>query len=91
MTRRNLSIGLSALLSVGATSPQPAVADPAMADIERRYGGRLGVFAVDTGSGRSLAYRADERFLMCSTFKGLLAAISGRCWSGRADQHGVIP
>jgi beta-lactamase class A len=75
MTRRNLSIGLSALLSVGATSPQPAVADPAMADIERRYGGRLGVFAVDTGSGRSLAYRADERFLMCSTFKGLLAAL----------------
>jgi beta-lactamase class A len=32
------------------------------------------VFAVDTGSGRTLSYRADERFLMCSTFKGLLAA-----------------
>jgi beta-lactamase class A len=33
------------------------------------------VFAVDTGSGRTLSHRADERFLMCSTFKGLLAAL----------------
>jgi beta-lactamase class A len=49
-------------------------ADTSLADIERRYGGRLGVFAIDTGSGRTLAHRADERFLMCSTFKGLLAA-----------------
>jgi len=38
------------------------------------FGGRLGVFAIDTASGRTLAHRADERFLMCSTFKGLLAA-----------------
>jgi len=32
------------------------------------------VFAIDTGSGHTLSHRADERFLMCSTFKGLLAA-----------------
>ncbi len=32
------------------------------------------VFALDTGSGRMLAHRADERFLLCSTFKGPLAA-----------------
>lgn len=49
-------------------------ADSSLSDIERRHGGRLGVFAIDTGSGRTLAHRADERFLMCSTFKGLLAA-----------------
>ena len=42
--------------------------------IERRVGGRLGVFAVDTGTGRTLAHRADERFAMCSSFKALLAA-----------------
>jgi beta-lactamase class A len=42
--------------------------------LESRRGGRLGFFAVDTKSGRTLGYRADERFLMCSTFKGLLAA-----------------
>ncbi|CAM3435793.1 class A beta-lactamase [Bordetella sputigena] len=49
-------------------------AETSLADIERRNGGRLGLFAIDTGSGRTLAHRADERFLMCSTFKGILAA-----------------
>lgn len=37
-------------------------------------GGRLGVFALDTASGRALAHRPDERFAMCSTFKWALAA-----------------
>lgn len=46
----------------------------ALREIERTIGGRLGVFAFDTGNGRSLGYRADERFAMCSTFKLLLAA-----------------
>jgi beta-lactamase class A len=62
------------LLGMGVTSPLLAAAASPLADIERRHGGRLGVFAIDAGSGRTLAYRADERFLMCSTFKGLLAA-----------------
>ncbi|BDG08288.1 class A beta-lactamase [Anaeromyxobacter paludicola] len=35
--------------------------------------GRLGVAAIDTGSGRRLEYRSGERFPMCSTFKVLLA------------------
>jgi beta-lactamase class A len=55
-------------------APALQAADPAIAEIERRYGGRVGVFAVDTGSERTFAHRADQRFLMCSTFKGLLAA-----------------
>jgi beta-lactamase class A len=59
--------------------PAPApVADPTvdreLADLETYVGGRLGVFALDTGSGRTLAHRADERFAMCSTFKWVLAA-----------------
>jgi beta-lactamase class A len=45
-----------------------------IAAIEARVGGRIGVAAVDTGSSRRLDYRADERFLMCSTFKFLAAA-----------------
>ncbi|MBF6213390.1 class A beta-lactamase [Nocardia puris] len=48
-----------------------AVAAPEFADLEARHDARLGVFAVDTGSGRSVAHRADERFPMASTFKGL--------------------
>ncbi len=42
--------------------------------IERNIGGRVGVFVLDTQTGRRLAVRADERFAMCSTFKWLLAA-----------------
>jgi beta-lactamase class A len=45
-----------------------------IAAIERRLGGRLGVAALDTGSGRQLAHRASERFPLCSTFKFLAAA-----------------
>jgi beta-lactamase class A len=49
-------------------------------DIERRRGGRLGVFALDIETGRTLSHRADERFAMCSTFKWILAAaVLARC------------
>ncbi|HEY3504075.1 MAG TPA: class A beta-lactamase [Actinocatenispora sp.] len=42
-----------------------------LAALERRYHARLGVFAIDTGSGRTAAYRADERFAHCSVSKAL--------------------
>ena len=42
--------------------------------IEKRTGGRIGVAALDTGSGKHLDYRSEERFPMCSTFKFLAAA-----------------
>lgn len=45
-----------------------------LAALEARHGGRLGVVALDTGSERRVAYRADERFPMCSTWKLLAAA-----------------
>ncbi len=45
-----------------------------IASLEQERGGRLGVAVVDTASGRSAAFRADERFPMCSTFKALAAA-----------------
>ncbi|MFD7819225.1 class A beta-lactamase [Streptomyces sp. NPDC059785] len=41
--------------------------------LEKEYAARLGVFAFDTATGRSVSYRADERFPMCSVFKGLAA------------------
>ncbi|OQS44561.1 class A beta-lactamase [Chromobacterium haemolyticum] len=44
-----------------------------LAELERNAGGRIGVFAQEVDSGRTLAYRADERFPMCSTFALLLA------------------
>ncbi len=54
----------------------PASADDAasrLAELERRNGGRLGVAALDTASGRRVAHRAEERFPLCSTFKFLAA------------------
>lgn len=51
-----------------------AAVPPDFDTLERRVQGRLGFFALDTGSGRTLAHRADERFAMASTFKALLAA-----------------
>ncbi|HEY2475370.1 MAG TPA: class A beta-lactamase [Candidatus Cybelea sp.] len=44
------------------------------AQLEQSYGGRLGVSAINTQTGRTGAYRENERFPMCSTFKFFLVA-----------------
>jgi beta-lactamase class A len=69
-SRRTLLAGAPALLSPGVAVAAP----PDFAPIERQSGGKLGVFAVDTGTGRTLAWRAEERFPFCSCFKAPLAA-----------------
>lgn len=43
-------------------------------EVERSFDGRLGVFALNGANGALLAYRADERFPVCSTFKIFAAA-----------------
>ena len=62
-----------------ATAPvssAPAAALPqALAALEQRAGGRLGVAVLDTGSGALLGHRQDERFGLCSTFKLALAGV----------------
>ena len=63
-----------------------------LAALERRSGGRLGVFAVDTGTGRELAHRADARFPMCSTFKLLLVAqVLRQVDGGRESLDRILP
>lgn len=59
-----------------AAAPSPAAfADAAdFAALEKACSGRLGVTLLDTGSGRRLGHRQDERFPLCSTFKSVLAA-----------------
>ena len=44
------------------------------ARLEAEFDARLGVYAVDTGTGRAVEHRADERFGYASTFKALAAA-----------------
>ncbi|MEU6203350.1 class A beta-lactamase [Micromonospora musae] len=66
----------------GAASA-PATGTPAAAPVPDRefgrleiaFGARLGVFAVDTGTGATVGHRADERFAYASTFKALAAAV----------------
>ncbi|GAA1952959.1 class A beta-lactamase [Kitasatospora viridis] len=58
--------------TAGAPAPAPS-ADAAFQQLEQHYGARLGVYVLDTGSGRELRYRADERFAFASTAKTLSA------------------
>ena len=72
-----VSIARRTLLAVPLLS-LPAFADDAAASLralEQRHGGRLGVAMLDTAGGRRVAYRGDERFPMCSTFKFLATAL----------------
>ncbi|GIJ48556.1 beta-lactamase [Virgisporangium aliadipatigenens] len=55
-------------------SATPSAADPGFKALETEFGARLGLYAVDTGSGRTVTWRADERFAYASTFKALAAA-----------------
>ena len=80
MQRRDLLKGL-VLTGAAVALSRPARVMAKESDVEarltaleRQHGGRLGVAILDTGNGRRFAHRGNERFLMCSTFKLLLAA-----------------
>jgi beta-lactamase class A len=70
------TFGTMACSPVRHAAPTAHRNDPprSLAAIEASVGGRVGVFAVDTGTGGQLAHRADELFALCSTFKWVLAA-----------------
>ncbi|MFF4694382.1 class A beta-lactamase [Streptomyces chattanoogensis] len=68
--------------SAASSSPSAAAARPTVAaqpfagefkKLERKFDARLGVYAVDTGTGREVAYNDGERFAHASTFKALAA------------------
>lgn len=81
-TRRALLAGGAAAALAGVVAA-PGTARAAEGDdpvtrrlrtLEREHSARVGAFAYDTGTGRTVAYRADERFPMCSLFKTLAVA-----------------
>ena len=47
----------------------------AFGQLERQYGATLGVYALDTGTGTTVTYHADQRFAFCSTYKALAAGV----------------
>jgi beta-lactamase class A len=55
--------------------PSPSRTRPAFARLEARFHAKLGVYALDTGTGRAVTYQAGTRFAYCSTFKALAAGI----------------
>ena len=76
MLRRTLIVaGTAAWLappSLATASPGPR---RILLDYEQATGGRVGVFIRNLVSGESLSWRADERFVMCSTFKASLCGL----------------
>jgi beta-lactamase class A len=87
-----VSLALVSLSGCGGKAERTAAAvsspaGPSFAQIEHRYHARLGVYAVDTGTGRTVAYRADERFAYASTSKALTAGLLlERATDRRLDQ-----
>ncbi|MET8162665.1 class A beta-lactamase [Streptomyces sp. NPDC005329] len=79
--RTLLTAGAATSALLLAAGPAAAATDPGadpvtarLRDLEAGHGARLGVFGYNVRTGRSVRYRADERFPVCSLFKTLAVA-----------------
>jgi beta-lactamase class A len=72
MNRRGVLCSTLAFLASPSLAQKPAI--KAISDYERDSGGRIGLYAENLLTGAKISWRADERFVMCSTFKASLAA-----------------
>ncbi|WP_128928501.1 class A beta-lactamase [Bradyrhizobium guangxiense] len=89
LDRRSL---LASLCWMAASPVVAAEAPPELEAYERESGGRVGVHAENLATGKKLGWRADERFVMCSTFKASLAAcVLARVDRGEEQLAAVIP
>jgi beta-lactamase class A len=69
------------------TASATASAPVSFAQIEHRFHARLGLYALDTGTGRTVAYRADERFAYASTMKAFSAGVLLRRSTNKQLDH----
>ena len=74
-----LLTGVSAVANASASASPIPIAYPKSTmdtffELEKKLNGRIGVYALETESAKVVSFRADEKFMMCSTFKALLAA-----------------
>ncbi|HUA22681.1 MAG TPA: class A beta-lactamase [Steroidobacteraceae bacterium] len=72
LNRRAVFSAIPALIAWPALGRE---APAALARYERYSGGRIGLYAENLATGRRISWRANERFVMCSTFKASLAAM----------------
>jgi beta-lactamase class A len=91
MNRRQSLLQALSLALMGAGCAVVGQKTP-WAEIEARSGGRLGLMAIDTGSGQHIGHNAGERFAMCSTFKLPLAAcVLSRVQAGALRLDQAVP
>lgn len=102
LTRRNLGLfsfgilsGTTAFAKTSASQnakDDGKLASTKLAVLEAHGTGRLGVVAVDTGTGETISHRADERFPMCSTHKVLVGgAILSLVEAGKLKLEQMVP
>jgi beta-lactamase class A len=85
------SLVASSAFAAGET-PRETEATTKLVAIETKVGGRIGVAALDTGSGKRIDRRADQRFPLCSTFKLLAAAaVLRRVDDGKEKLDRLVP
>lgn len=73
----------------GKKGPQARDFAAGLRKLERQHRARVGVFAHNTETGRTLVHRADERFPLCSTWKPLaVAALMKDRHEGGGDRLG---
>ncbi|MEU4488902.1 class A beta-lactamase [Streptomyces purpurascens] len=76
--RTALVVGAAAALSLGGGTahalPRTGGVTARLRELEQEHTARLGVYARNLRTGRTVSYRADERFPMASVFKALAAA-----------------
>ncbi len=65
----------SAARASAVSAASPGQANVAFARLERQFHAWLGVYVLDTRTGRTMAYRAGERFAYCSTSKALTTGV----------------
>jgi beta-lactamase class A len=86
ISRRSIMTGALAFPVAAYAAGEPFAA------LEKQTGARIGVAALDTGSGKRVAWRAGERFVMCSTFKlSLAAAILATADKGAVRLDRLVP
>jgi beta-lactamase class A len=88
LNRRTLLAAASGLAVWPALAEE---APPMLTAYERETRGRIGLYAENLSTGARIAWRADERFVMCSTFKASLAAfVLARVDRGQDQLENII-